>query len=593
MRQIPLVPMAAAVISVLVTLAIFGPGIANPQDLGWLQGDAITGQFGWHQYRSDPAHWFPIVTDRGSYPLPMPVAIFGTIPFADFLLKLLSPILPEQFQYIGPLFVIGVALQAWLGWAVLREATPEGQGAAYRLSLFLAAVLFGTAPVFIFRFHMMHIALAMHWPVLLSLLIFLRSYRISYWRTIRDFSAVTAISAALMPYTMMMVVLVYGGYIVKSLLERKLEWTRYILMVIPLQCGLATLLASGFIQFGGLGVFSAGGFGLYSTNFLSMIDPLYPHFSAGLIPDLGIAGPGQYEGFGYVGAGVLFLFVASALVAMARRGRPVTGAVSATARIYWPLAVVVLVSFLWAMSNEMAFGTHVIKLPVPDALMSVLQNFRSSGRFIAVVIYVLMFIASLNLLRKLSPQRAALVMSLAAIIQVADLAPAYLQLHQQFADRFQSKGFAERFADPVYQGIGRSHDTLIILPPWQCRDWRSQKPDYAVENFIRFENLVMDEKLRTNSFYGGRLPVIQGFHHCAIYPAKLQARPADRRTAYLLTSRTFALHGEHIAATHSCDFADGMFICRGDGASPGLTDRARRQLALDRPAAATNPDATR
>ena len=584
MRFIKVVPVAAAIVSVLIVLAIFGPIIANPQELGWLQGDEITNQYGWHQYRADASHLFPIVTDRGSYPLPMAVANFGTIPFIDLLLKLLSPILPAKLQYLGPVFVIGVALQAILGWAVLREATVDGRGAAYELSLFLGAVLFGTAPVMIVRFYYMHISLAMQWPILLSLLIYLRSYRVTYWRTIRDFSAVTAISAAIMPYTMMMVLLVYGAYIIKSIFDRSLDWPKYILMAIPLQCGLAVLLASGFLEVGGLGTFPAGGFGLFSSNFFSMIDPIYANFSSQFIPDLHVVGPGQYEGFGYVGVGVLFLFLVSALVSIANRRKPTVG----SAGKFWPLIAVALVSFLWAMSNVMAFGTYVIEVPLPSVLMGFLQNFRSSGRFIAVVIYLLMFISISTLILKLKPKNAALVIIISAILQLVDLTSPFLQMHQRFSSRSQSKDWTERFTDPAYQSLGRYHDTLIILPPWQCREWHLPRPDYSPPNFIRFENLAMDENLRTNSFYGGRLPVIQGLYHCEVFLRKLQAQPADKRTAYILTSRTFALYGQHIAATHSCDFADGMFICRGDRMMPGLSDRARRQILL--PASSPSPD---
>lgn len=579
MRTIQWPAIAAAVVSTLIFLAIFGPGVANPHDLGWMQGDAISNQYGWHQYRNDPGRLFPVATNRASWPLSLPTTFLTGMPVADFLFKLLSPVLPAQFQYFGPMFVIGVALQGLLGSAILREATPGGRGAAYNLALVLGGVLFGTAPVMIQRFYMMHISLAMHWPVLLSILIYLRSFRVPGWKTIRDFSAVVILAALIMPYVMMMSVLVYGGYIVKVIFDRSPDRPKWIYILIPLECGVAALFALGYLGLGGPGVFAVGGFGLYSANFLTLIDPLSTHFGAGILPDLHVARFGQYEGFGYVGAGVLFLFIAGAIVAIASRRSPAREGASDL----WPLFAVVLVAYLWALSNVMVFGSYVVEVPLPETLLNVLQNFRSSGRFIAVVIYVLMFMAIAVLLRRVRPERAALILTGAALLQIVDLAPPYAKLHRGFVERDQAKTYAERFTDPAYQGLGKNHDTLVFLPPWQCRGWFLPQPDYPAHEFVRFENLVMDSNLRSNSFYAGKIPVTQGFYHCSIFPKKLAAQPADKRTAYILTGRTFALFGANIATTHSCDFADGFFICRGDGPKPGLSDRARQQLQMGLP----------
>ena len=41
-------------------------------------GDIVTGQFGWELYRADRQHWFPIATNRYSWPLSMPLAMFSS-----------------------------------------------------------------------------------------------------------------------------------------------------------------------------------------------------------------------------------------------------------------------------------------------------------------------------------------------------------------------------------------------------------------------------------------------------------------------------------------------------------------------------------
>ena len=117
-------------LAVALALAIFGLRIANPHDISWMHHDTVTGQFGWEMYRHDPDNYYPIATNRYSYPLMMPMAMFDNIPALALLLKLLVPVSPAPFQYVGPLFLIGIALQALFGWLALArsDARQVGRG---------------------------------------------------------------------------------------------------------------------------------------------------------------------------------------------------------------------------------------------------------------------------------------------------------------------------------------------------------------------------------------------------------------------------------------------------------------------------------
>ena len=572
----------AIALALAIAFAVFGFGIMNPQNTVWIQGDTVTTYFGWDAYRHDPNHFYPIATDRTSWPLPMPIGMFDSIPLVAFVLKFFAPILPQKFQYLGPVFILGIALQALLGWALLREASPGKSGLAYRTSLILGTLFLTTAPALFNRFYATHVAISQHWPMLLALLVYLRSYRLTYWQTIRDFSLTAFITAGLNPYLMAMVVMIYGGFILKCLIERSLEWTKYVLLMIPMLAGLIGLLTFGFLEPGSAGVFSAAGYGYFSANFLTLIDPSPQSFGSQFIPDLRVHGPGQYEGFGYLGLGMIGLVVASAVIGFTRAS-PQQGRSTSL-----PLLAVMLISLLFAMSNVMQFGSYVVAYPLPKGIETLLEHFRSSGRFIWVLVYTLMFVAIGGIIRRLEPRRALALLALGAVVQIADVTGPMVQLHRNFANRVVVEGIAERFVDPVYRGLGAAHDKLLFVPPWQCRLWNRKREEYPQPEFIKFSNLAMESNLPTNSFYGGRTPVIQGFYHCEVFLRKLAERPAERRTAYVLTPRMFALHGSHVARTHSCDFADGMFLCRGDRPAPGLTARAAEAMPMAQAAQAAD-----
>lgn len=557
----------AMALSVGLALAIFGLRIANPHDVSWISIDIVTGQFGWELYRADPAHWFPMITDRYSYPLTMPLAMYDNLPLLAMAVKMLTPAGPDQIQYFGPAFLFGMALQALFAWLLLHEATGRRTGRDYLIAIFLGTMFFTTAPILLTRFAFTHMSLSHQWPVIASLWLYARSNRMELSRTLRDFAILEFVAASINPYIMAMTLMIYCGFILKLAVDRELRLRNCVFLVVPVLIGALGLLISGFINpFAGK-LLPGPGYGFFSANLFSPVNPMSGYFGPTLLPDLPTSTSGQYEGFGYLGLGALLLLVGGLIFARFK-GENGDG-------LFPPLLVVSFLAYLLALSAVVSFGKYSFDIKLPPFLFNVLIVFRSSGRFIWVVEYCLIFIAIAALIRLLKPRRAAVVLALAAVVQTVDLAPAMTVMR----DRFAAIHGSEKFTDPVYQGLGKAHDTLIVLPAWQCQLWNDQHHDYDYTAFVPISNLVMDNHLRTNSFYAGRTPVAQANYHCITVPAAIDKQPAGQHTAYLLSKYMFREHGAHIAATHLCDFADAFFICRSDRGQTGLTPRASQVAA--------------
>jgi hypothetical protein len=122
-----------------------------------------------------------------------------------------------------------------------------------------------------------------------------------------------------------------------------------------------------------------------------------------------------------------------------------------------------------------------------------------------------------------------------------------------------------------------------VLPAWQCQSWVTPQHDYPNEIFMKFSALAIDNHLRTNTFYAGRTPLNQAKYHCTDFPATFEHSPAYRHTAYLLSKRSFQHFGAHISGSHYCDFAEDMFICRGDRGKSGLSERAQAASTANLP----------
>jgi hypothetical protein len=575
MKQLSFAIPVAAAISVGLALAIFGLRIADPHDVSWMTLDTVTSQFGWEQYRRDSAHFFPIISDRYSWPLTMPLAMFDPIPLISLLVKLVVPIGPSQIQYFGPVFLIGIVLQAVFAWLLLREATrgrtERQSGAAYGISLFLGTLFFTTAPILLVRFYLNHMSLTQQWPLIASLWLYARSNRVKLRQSLRDYTILEFVTASINPYVMVMTLMIFCSFILKSLLDKSIGWRNILYCLIPVMIGALALVTSGFINPLGASLIAGEGYGFFSANLYSPFNPMAQQLGSAFLPELKTAAFGQYEGYGYLGLGAILLLVCS-LVFARIKGDTGEGR-------FPPLLVMVFIAYLLAISAHFTFGRYSFNVVLPQKVFDLLIIFRASGRFIWVVEYSLLFIGIASLIRLAKPQHAAVILALAAMVQVADLAGPLATMHQRFAHISGS----DRFRDPAFQGLSDWHDTLIVLPAWQCQSWVTPQHDYPNEIFMKFSALAIDNHLRTNTFYAGRTPLNQAKYHCTDFPATFEHSPAYRHTAYLLSKRSFQHFGAHISASHYCDFAEDMFICRGDLGKSGLSERAQAASTANLP----------
>ena len=556
-------------LAVCLALAVFGWRVANPFDVSWIDGDTLTSQFGWELYRADRAHWFPIATNRYSWPLSMPLAMFDNMPLIALVVKVLAPPSLGPVQYFGPIFLIGMALQGLFAWALLREVTRGREGAAYRISLTLGALFLAASPTLLVRFQLSHIALTQHWLLLAAIWLMARSTRVGTGRTLRDFALLALVAAAINVYLMAMCMMVYAGLVLKLAMDRAIARRQLLLLPLPPITALLAMALSGFIMLGGGKLLSGEGYQVFSANLYTLFNPMPDQFGSAFLPGLPVATGGQYEGFAYLGVGAMLLTLGG-LVYTRIKGDGGQG-------LFEPLAVVVFGAFVLALSTRITFGPYSVFLPVAERVSDLLGIFRSSGRFIWVVVYGLMFVAIAGLIRGLPPQLAAMLLGLAATVQAADLAAPFAAMHERFARITQPS----RFTDPAYEGLGQAHDTLLVLPAWQCQVWEPGKFDYPWTHFIRFSWAAMDGHLATNTFYAGRTPEAQMKVHCSELPAQVLAQPTNPRTVYLLSRRSFATFGAHISASHFCHFAEDMYVCRGDRGRAGLSERASAEVAAN------------
>lgn len=544
-------PWVGAALGVLWFLAVGGGPTLNPTNLDWAgNGDTAQHVLGWLHFRNAP--WgFPLGRTPGlMHPLVMTVGFSDANPWVSLVLKPFSRWLPQDFQFIGPWLALCLALQGFMAVKLVGLFTPR---ASHRV---LGAALFVTAPVLLFRSG--HDTLCAHWMLVAMLWLYLRPREDA--RAARHSLGwallLTALAAGTHPYLTVMVFALAVALLIQVRRERHLSWpaTAGVFAALGLTVG-GLFLAFGYV---GQGVNpGAGGFGFYSADLLAFINP--KDWSR-VLPPLP-RGEGQYEGFGYLGTGVLALAVVG-LVGWLAAGAPRSWA---RVKPVLPLLLVTLGLAVLGFTSTMTVAGRTVltmrKLMAP--VMPLLGPFRASGRFIWAFDYLLM-LGVLTLVLWRWRQRPGVLTALllgAVCIQVADTRDVWTQW------RFVGAPWP-RLRAPEWEQVDASYRNVTLVPPaihaseMDCV--QSAFPEYT---YVRFGDLAYRKGLTSNSGYSARLDEPRVARVCAALMDDVEHGRLAEDTLYVVDAAKLPLF-QRLGDRVTCGVLEGYTVCVTARSSP-------------------------
>lgn len=435
-----------AAVGLLFFTGILGIDRANPTYVSWLMyGDWAQHYLGWEMFRHEGLNWPPGRINGLWYPVGTSIVFTDSLPLLALPLSLVSDWLPEQFQYIGAFVAMSFLLQ---GAFAARLAQNAGLGVAGQL---LVALLLVNAPFLHARVN--HDTLTAHWLLLACLLLATSS---NARRTPAGWYTIVALSALIHPYFVAMCGPMAGAALWWQLRESPQRVAVHGIAGAALALGL--LWASGaFIIPSQPSLTSTVAYGHYTANLLTFVTPMY---RSGWLPEWPMATEGQYEGYAYLGGGVLLLLILAALISAGRRPRdpevsPIPGRV-------W-LAAGALA--LFGASTVLTLGTiRLIDFPQNGGLFGM---FRSSGRFVWPLAYTLMIGAVIALSARLGPRRATWVLLVVSVVQVLDLSSAQGQFAAQ-RNSHRDQPWQTPLTDPAWDELAARREHLAFMPPPAC-----------------------------------------------------------------------------------------------------------------------------
>lgn len=423
--------------AIVFFVSLYGVEVLDFRNVDWLYGhyevkegcfygkDLSQHYMGWLCYRE--SDWtFPIGNmNLFSYPYETSVIYTDSIPLFALFFKILSPILPEQFQYFGLWALLCFVLQGIMASRLFRSYTKNV------MELVLVSMFFVIVPMLLWR-TFIHSALCAHWIMLMAMEPLLckdawtRKKLIVHYVVVAFFASMTAV------YLLLFCGIILLGTCLKDTINKKNILNSVLMIASYIGMGAAAVAVMG--GFSGDFASSLQGLGSYSMNFNSLLDSYgYSSFIGELPRYFTDNGDTQFEGYGYLGVGVLALMiVASGLVVI--NLKKIKQYMVAHKAMMAGLLLVMGIAVLFALSPSITLGrVKIIEIPLPGFVRSVWSTFRACGRGVWIVEYIILFVVGLAVIKNSKRNRFIIIMLCCFTLQVVDCMPLYKAINGYFS----------------------------------------------------------------------------------------------------------------------------------------------------------------
>ena len=512
------IKIVAALLGGIAFVLIYGIKILNPLYTDWLLtgGDLSQHYLGWEFFRRSD-WYFPLgLTDQLAYPLKTSVIYTDSIPIFAVFFKLFRSILPQQFQYFGIWGLLCFVLQGYYAAKILGERSSS------KTVILAGSIFFIVSPIMVFRMYY-HTALAAHWLILLAIYFYSKhekEYR-DIFKPVMQWGILGILNGSIHLYFVPMCGAILLGYILCSIWKERKIRIRFFYPGISFSVGL-------FLTVYLLGGFSSGAdtgtnnLGLFSFNLNAFLNPM--SYST-LLKNTSLWNwpfytQGQYEGFSYLGMGIILLCVCGIGLMMkniCRRKKP---------SVYQIMTVLMSIGLIaLAVSPTITWNDKLLlQLPYSSTLYKYWGIFGSSGRMAWPVVYFLMVfgITSIGNMKWKRKEIAGVVLILACMVQVVDLSGQLYKRHENYSEKV------------VYQSplTGTVWDDIITSGEYKHVVWVTHNVDH--NDVIQVAIYAMRNDMTMGNFYFAR-----GIDKRDIIEEQLQNTAEDCVYVFLKSDDTF------------------------------------------------------
>ncbi|MBO6310937.1 MAG: hypothetical protein J6N70_19280 [Oribacterium sp.] len=405
-----------AFIGIILFLLIYGIAPLVPTNVSFLYNspdqDVMSHQFGFDFYRYSPWQHPLGQTDHYPYPYVSSVINSDSIPIFALFFKLISPLLPEYFQYFGLWIFLCFALQGFSASLLLHRLKVRFVPAMCAVPLFICNV-----PLLFRCFH--HSALTGQWLILLCFLLILDHNHLSLKKQLFFWSLLCGLSVWIHGYLFIMVGLLMTLNCIYHILK---EHQLMPVLAVFFSCVITTLFfyyeGGGFISYPNVPVW---GLGLLTFDLTDLFNPTsFSTFLPGVRP------PFSTENASYLGLGIILLFFLSIVLIFNKKNALKKLVRENSLEFRFCLFSVLLITLL-SFGVCARFAGHPIydlRPVLSEKSTIMLSNFRSSARFFWPVWYLMLLVCLTVICRSFKSRDLLCILLIASgLLQYTDVVP--------------------------------------------------------------------------------------------------------------------------------------------------------------------------
>ena len=285
---------------------------------------------------------------------------------------------------------------------------------------------------------------------------------------------------------------------------------------------------------------TVGGFGAYSANLLTFIMPT--EANTWLFPGpIRYASPPQYEGYAYLGLGLLMLALGAIVSGIGSLRRPSSGAIAR----HVPLAVALVVLTALALGPNVTAGAKTL-WSYDARIWGPLTTFRSNGRMIWPLYYATVT-AILVAVARARHRAATFALGVALAVQAADMSGMVPWIRT-----IGDYGFRDPLVSRVWAVAPRHYERIVLMPSNLCAR-------EAVLDLRPFLLLAGRERLAINAGATARYDRRRAAEYCAELARDVEAGLRDPGAMYVMAPDQ--LPSPASAGDRVCGGADGVGLC--------------------------------
>jgi len=472
-----------SLLGALFFLYIFGTAILDFTYTDWLMsgGDLSQHYLGWKFFR-DSLWYFPLgLMDNIVYPFKVSIIYTDSIPLFAIIFKLLSPVLPENFQYFGLFGIICYTLQGGISALIVRKIGGNtGQA-------ILGSSFFTLSTVMMFRIYA-HTSLSAHFIILLCILVYVQNNDFNLKKQIFIWSSLLVLSVSIHSYFVPMVMIFMFFRLLQEYALSKNFKNQCIVFSVSLLVLIGTMFCLGAFYF--IESAAAGGLGIYSANLNAFLNP---QGMSRFIKDLPLATDGQYEGNAYLGLGII-LFIATVILQLCQKKKSDLPIIEKEKGL---LVLGIVLSFLlFSLSNVITINQYTLfAYPVPPPVEYLWSIFRGTGRMTWTIIYITIVFCIWYAITQFSVKKSVLFLSIFLLIQWADLEPSFVNKGNDFKTKVI---WQNELSSPVWKNLANDYKHIFFMG-----DIDFSNLD-ALQKLYFFLDLAVNHKMTVNDAYLAR-----------------------------------------------------------------------------------------